>query len=202
MLDIIKQGGIIMIPLILCSVASVAAIVERAFFWMSLRRRRDQKLLYEVLDLCAQQQWDAVREKTRGSRDYIIKILISGILHRDFSMSKAMEAAAAVEIKRMRRFMGVIDTMITAAPLLGILGTVTGIIVSFNAFGLSGLDDPRAVMGGISQALVTTAFGLGVAIFSVFPYNYFYSRIESAVADMESYAASLEIVFEKGTGKL
>jgi len=190
-----------MLPLILCSMASMAAIVERAFFWISLKKRRDQKLLDEVLDLCAQQQWDAVREKTMGSRDYIIKILISGILHREFSMSKAMEAAAAAEIKRMRRFMGVIDTMITAAPLLGILGTVTGIIVSFSAFGLSGLDDPRAVMGGIAQALVTTAFGLGVAIFSVFPYNYFYSRIESAVADMESYAASLEIVFEKGTKK-
>ena len=199
MIDIIKQGGIIMLPLILCSVASIGAIVDRMFFWISIKKKRNPKLLDEILDLCNEQKWDIVREKTMGSRDYIIKILISGILHRDFSMSKAMEAAAAAEIKRMRRFMGVIDTMITAAPLLGILGTVTGIIVSFNSFGLSGLDDPKAVMGGISQALVTTAFGLGVAILSVFPYNYFYSRIESAAADMESYAASLEIVFEKGT---
>ncbi|VEN74600.1 putative biopolymer transport protein ExbB-like [Candidatus Desulfarcum epimagneticum] len=199
MTEIIQQGGIIMYPLILCSVASFAAIIDRTLFWIYVKRKRNQPLVDEVLSLCAQRQWDEVREKTRGSRDYMIRILVSGILHRDFSMAKAMESAAAAEIKKMRRFMGVIDTMITAAPLLGILGTVTGIIASFKAFGGYGLDNPAAVMAGIAQALVTTAFGLGIAIFSVFPYNYFYSRIESAATEIETCATSLEIVFEKGT---
>jgi len=199
MIEFISRGGIIMYPLVLCSVIVFTVIFERTFFWISVKMNRNQALVDEVLALCEDKQWDVVKEKTAGSRDYVIKILVSGILHREFSMSKAMEAAGAAEIKRMRRFMGIIDTMITAAPMLGILGTVTGIIISFNAFGVSGLEDPGAVMAGIAQALITTAFGLTIAVFSVFPYNYFYSLIESAASDIENYATSLEIVFEKKT---
>ena len=108
-----------------------------------------------------------------------------------------MEAAAADEIKHMRRFMGVLDTMITVAPLLGIFGTVLGIITSFEVLGSAGIEHPQAVTGGIAQALITTAAGLGIAILSVFPYNYFSSRVENAAMLIEKYATSLEIVFEK-----
>ena len=73
----------------------------------------------------------------------------------------------------MRRFMGVLDTMITVAPLLGIFGTVLGIIASFEMLGSAGIDNPQAVTAGVAQALITTATGLGIAILSVFPYNYF-----------------------------
>jgi biopolymer transport protein ExbB len=108
-----------------------------------------------------------------------------------------METRSADELKRMRRFLIVLDTIITVAPLLGIFGTVVGIITSFDILGTSGVEHPRAVMGGIAQALITTAAGLGIAIFSVFPYNYFTSRMENAVAAIEKYATSLEIVYEK-----
>jgi biopolymer transport protein ExbB len=150
-----------------------------------------------VLELCQIGDWESVREKIKDSKDYIIRILISGILHREFSMTKAMESATAEEIKRMRQYMGVIDTMITVAPLLGIFGTVIGIIFSFEALGTSGIQDPKAVTSGIAQALITTAAGLGIAILSVFPYNYFNSRVEKAALDIEKYATSLEIVYEK-----
>jgi len=123
--------------------------------------------------------------------------LVSGILHKEFSMIKAMEAAAADEIKHMRRFMGVLDTMITVAPLLGIFGTVLGIISSFEVLGSAGIEHPQEVTSGIAQALITTAAGLGIAILSVFPYNYFNSRVENAAVLIEKYATSLEIVFEK-----
>ena len=114
-------------------------------------------------------------------------------------MIKAMEAAAADEIKNMRRFMGVLDTMITVAPLLGIFGTVLGIISSFEVLGSAGIEHPQEVTSGIAQALITTAAGLGIAILSVFPYNYFNSRVENAAVLIEKYATSLEIVFEKLT---
>ena len=97
----------------------------------------------------------------------------------------------------MRRFMGVLDTMITVAPLLGIFGTVIGIIASFEALSTAGIGQPQAVTAGIAQALITTAAGLGIAILSVFPYNYFNSRVEKAVMNIEKYATSLEIVYEK-----
>ena len=112
-------------------------------------------------------------------------------------MIKAMDAAASDEIKRMRRFMNVLDTMITVAPLLGIFGTVIGIINSFELLGSSGIEHPQAVTAGIAQALITTAAGLGIAILSVFPYNYFNSRVENAALTIEKYATSLEIVYEK-----
>ena len=91
--------------------------------------------------------------------------------------------------------------MITVAPLLGIFGTVIGIIGSFEALGTAGIDQPQAVTAGIAQALITTAAGLGIAILSVFPYNYFNSKVEKAVLNIEKYATSLEIVYEKLGGK-
>ena len=97
--------------------------------------------------------------------------------------------------------MVVLDTMITVAPLLGIFGTVIGIIGSFEALGTAGIDQPQAVTAGIAQALITTAAGLGIAILSVFPYNYFNSKVEKAVLNIEKYATSLEIVYEKLEGK-
>jgi len=111
-------------------------------------------------------------------------------------MTKAMESAAVDEIQRMRRMMPVLDTMITVAPLLGIFGTVIGIIVSFDALRSTGIEQPHAVTAGIAQALITTAAGLGIAILSLFPYNYFNSRIDAAVLRIEKYATSLEIVFD------
>ena len=149
------------------------------------------------MDLCESGDWEAVRRETAGSKDPIVKILISGILHRRYSMIKAMEASASDEIKRMRRFMNVLDTMITVAPLLGILGTVTGIIQSFNVLGTSGIEHPEIVTAGIAQALITTAAGLAIAILTVFPYNYFNSLVEDAAIQIEKYATSLEIVYER-----
>jgi len=108
-----------------------------------------------------------------------------------------MESAAAEEIKRMRRYMNILDTMITVAPLLGIFGTVIGIILSFEVLGSSGIEHPEAVTAGIAQALITTATGLGIAILTVFPYNYFNSRVENSAISIEKYATSLEIVYEK-----
>lgn len=101
----------------------------------------------------------------------------------------------------MRRYMGILDTIITVAPLLGIFGTVIGIIASFDVLGSTGIEHPEAVTAGIAQALITTASGLGIAILTVFPYNYFNSRIERASLIIEKYSTSLEIVYEKITQK-
>jgi biopolymer transport protein ExbB len=197
MLTLFHSGGPLMYPLLACSLIVLTVVIERTMFWVSLDSRRKRHLVDEVLELCRRGEWDAVREKVAGCRDYVIRVLVSGILHREFSMTKAMEAAAADELKRMRRFMGVLDTMITVAPLLGILGTVVGIIGSFEMLGAAGIEEPGKVTAGIAQALITTAAGLGIAILAVFPYNYFNARVENAALDVEKYATSLEIVYEK-----
>lgn len=197
MIEIFLKGGPVMYPLLACSIVSMTVIIDRLIFWIREDVRRDHDLVDRVLELCRIGDWNGVREKVAGTKDFVIRILVTGILHREFSMTKAMESAAAEEIKRMRRYMAVLDTMITVAPLLGIFGTVIGIISSFELLGISGIEDPKAVTAGIAQALITTATGLGIAILSVFPYNYYSTRIENAALTIEKYATSLEIVYEK-----
>lgn len=197
MLVIFQKGGPVMYPLLACSIIALTVIIERFLFWAREGVRRDQKLVDEVLEICRRGEWNSVKDKVSGSKDFVIRVLVSGILHREFSMTRAMEAAASDEIKRMRRFMGVLDTMITVAPLLGIFGTVIGIISSFELLGSAGIEHPQAVTAGIAQALITTATGLAIAILSVLAYNYFNSKVEEAALAIEKYATSLEIVYEK-----
>jgi biopolymer transport protein ExbB len=199
MLEFFVKGGPVMYPLLACSVIALTVVIERLLFWVREDLRRNQPLVDEVLELCRKGDWDSVRAKAKGSRDYVIRILVNGILHREFSMTKAMETAAADEMKRMRRFLGLLDTMITVAPLLGILGTVTGIITAFNLMGTAGIDQPHLATAGIAEALITTAAGLLIAIPSIIPFNYFNSRAEDAALNIEKYATSLEIVYEKLT---
>jgi biopolymer transport protein ExbB len=191
------SGGPVMYPLLLCSMMVLTVVIDRLIFWFRVDLNRNRPLVDEILELSRKGDWEGVRTRTLQNRDYVVRILVTGILHREFSMTKAMESAAADEIRRMRRFMGVLDTMITVAPLLGILGTVTGIISSFEMLGSTGIEHPQAVTAGIAQALITTAAGLGIAILSVFPYNYFNSRVDRAAQNIEKYATSLEIVYEK-----
>jgi len=204
MLTIFTKGGPVMYPLLACSVIALSVIIDRAIFWMKQSLQRKPSLVDEILELYHHGDLEAIRKKTTGCKDFVVKVLVSGIVHRKFSMVKAMESAATEEIKRMRRFMPVLDTMITVTPLLGIFGTVLGIISSFEILGSAGIEQPQAVTAGIAQALITTAAGLGIAILTVFPYNYFNSRVENAVLTIEQYATSLEIVSQKqvsGTGK-
>ncbi len=199
--EILGSGGPVMWPLLACSLAVGTVVIERALFWIGLEKHRNRKLMDEVLSLAETGQWEEIKEKTAGCQDHVIRVLAVGIMHRDYDMGKAMEAEAGRMYQQMSRFMPVLDTMITLAPLLGILGTVLGIISSFNMLGESGLADPRLVTSGIAQALITTATGLTIAIIAVVPYNFFNTRINRAVHVMEKYATSLEVVFERTSGR-
>jgi biopolymer transport protein ExbB len=191
------SGGPVMWPLLACSLVVVTVIIERVLFWYGLNARRDRKLLNTVLNLAEQGEWEQIKIRTEGNRDYVITVLVVGILHRDFDMGAAMEAETEMVLQRMNRFMPVLDTMITVAPLLGILGTVLGIISSFKMLGAEGIADPKLVTAGIAQALVTTATGLIISISAVIPYNYFNTRIDRALHGITTYATSLEVVYKK-----
>jgi biopolymer transport protein ExbB len=197
MINLFIKGGPIMYPLLICSIIALTVIIERTIFWIGEDYRRDQALVNEVLSLAEQGNWETVRTRIGNSKDFIIRILVAGILHREFSIAKAMETSASDELDRMRRYLPILDTIITVSPLLGIFGTVIGIILSFEMLGSVGIEEPQAVTAGIAQALITTASGLGIAILSLFPFNYFNSRVEKAATTIEKYATSLEIVYEK-----
>ncbi|MBW1857121.1 MAG: MotA/TolQ/ExbB proton channel family protein [Deltaproteobacteria bacterium] len=197
MINLFIKGGPIMYPLLICSIIALTVIIERTIFWIGDDYRRDQALVNEVLFLAEQGNWETIRARIGNSKDFIVRILVAGILHREFSIAKAMETAASDELDRMRRHLPILDTIITVSPLLGIFGTVIGIILSFEMLGSAGIEEPQAVTAGIAQALITTASGLGIAILSLFPFNYFNSRVEKAATTIEKYATSLEIVYEK-----
>lgn len=192
--DLFQKGGIVMYPLLVCSLVSLTVIIERSLFWIRKDRQKDNALVDELLELARLRKHQEIRAKAQESGDYVVRVLVCGLVHREYSLSKAMEMAALEEIKRMKRRLPVLDTMITAAPLLGILGTVIGIIHSFDMLGRAGIQDPQAVTAGIAQALVTTAAGLLIAIFALFPYNYFMSKVQKGTIRIEKYATSLEIV--------
>ena len=194
MFELFQRGGMVMYPLLACSLVSLTVILERSLFWIREKRRGDDSLVNEVLELARLRKYEEIRTSAQDAADYVVKVLVCGLVHREYSLSKAMEMAALEEIKRMKRYLPVLDTMITAAPLLGILGTVIGIIHSFDMLGQAGIQDPQAVTSGIAQALLTTAAGLLIAIFTLFPYNYFMSKVEKAAVRIEKYATSLEIV--------
>lgn len=197
MIEFFVKGGPVMYPLLLCSLISLTVIIERTWFWIRVDIHRSLPLVEEVLELFRQGDLEAIRRKTADSPNRILRILITGILHREYNAAKAMEAAAVEEVKRLRRYMTVMDTMITVAPLFGIFGTVLGIISSFEVLGATGIENPLAVTAGIAQALITTVAGLAIAIVTIFPYNYFNNKIENALMTMETYATQLEVLNDK-----
>lgn len=197
MITLIERGGIVMYPLIALSFLSVAVIVERLLFWIRADRRRDNTLVQRILKFVEEGGIDEAAAFGPASHDFIARTLLNGLRHRFYSLTLALETQAMIELKKMRRNLVILDTIITAAPLLGILGTVIGIIASFDVLGTTGIAEPQAVTGGIAQALITTAYGLSVALMSIFPYNYFNSKYEDAVEELEKYSSTLEMLIEK-----
>ncbi len=186
-----------MYPLLVCSLVSLTIVIERTIFWIREKRRRDTEILDRFMSFLERGELEAAKTLVMDCHDPVVRVLVCGIVHREFSLRDALRMSADQEMARMRRYLPILDTMITLAPLLGILGTVTGIIYSFNMLGTVGVENPMMITAGIGQALLTTAFGLTIAIFSLIPYNYFQSRVEKTAQDMEKYGTTLEILFER-----
>jgi len=198
MYALFTKGGPIMWPLLLCSVLSVTISVERALFWLRHRRRRDRRLIEDILVRTENGDFEGAAALGAGATDVGVRVLSCGLAQRAHGLSESMQVAAQDEIAHMKRGLSILDTIITLAPLLGILGTVLGIIASFDMLGASGIDDPRAVTGGIAQALITTAAGLSVAIVTLIPYNYLVHAVEHATLHLENVTTRLEVAYRKG----
>jgi biopolymer transport protein ExbB len=185
------KGGFVMIPLAICSVLALTVILERGWFWWRVGSEADAE---RALALAAAGQWDGAEELGAASRSPVARVLAAGVRDRSASAALAMEAAAQGELERMKRGLPVLDTIITLAPLLGLLGTVTGMIGSFGVMAESGINQPHAITGGVAEALIATASGLVVAIVSLVPYNALTARVEAALERMERYGARLELL--------
>jgi biopolymer transport protein ExbB len=190
------QGGPIMWPILVTAVIAVAVFLERVFWWSRESRRRDSRRLDQILGKIEEGDVDGASALARNSEDPVIRMIWHGLNHVHCSMQGAMQMAAGIEIERAGRFLAVLDTLITLAPLLGLLGTVTGIMHSFNFVGNEELAAQK-VSGGIAEALIATACGLAIAMFCLIPFNYFQRRIERLRFELETQATNVEVMLEK-----
>ncbi|MBN2164288.1 MAG: MotA/TolQ/ExbB proton channel family protein [Pontiellaceae bacterium] len=199
MYDLMIKGGPVMWPLLACSVVALAVAAERILFWIMVSIRKDQKLVNRIFTLTERGDFDAAIAEGEASSCLVCRILTSGLAHRNYGLVQSLEAAAMHEIEKMKRYLSVLDTIITLAPLLGILGTVSGIIVSFDLLGTAGIENPKAVTGGIAQALLTTAAGLAIAIVALLPYNALTRKVEKVTRYLEQLITCYEVTVQKGT---
>jgi biopolymer transport protein ExbB len=195
------KGGVIMWPLLACSIAALAVVFERLLFWMLVGIRKNQALINRIFTLTEQGDFDSAVKEGEASPCLVCRILSAGLAHRNYGLVQSLEAAASHEIEKMKRNLSVLDTIITLAPLLGILGTVSGIIISFDLLGEAGIEDPKAVTGGIAQALITTATGLAIAIVALLPYNALTRKVEKVTRHLEQLVTCYEVTVQKGTEK-
>ena len=191
-----NQGGPIMWPLLLTAVIAVAVFVERVWWWARETSRTDSRLLMEVLAQIEEGDVGQASKLAENSQDPILRMIWHGLNHVHCSMQGAMQMAAGIELERAGRFLAVLDTIITLAPLLGLLGTVTGIMHSFSFVGNEELAAMK-VSGGIAEALIATACGLAIAMFCLIPFNYFQRRIERLRFNLETQATNVEVMLEK-----
>lgn len=194
MIALLVKGGPVMIPLLCCSVIALAVVIERGRFWWRLRPTREVE---QLLTLAAARKWEDAILLGEGSQIPVARVLAAGIRHKNPAPTLAMEAAAHDELARLRRYLPVLDTVITLSPLLGLLGTVTGMISSFGVMASGGIGQPHAITGGVAEALIATATGLGIAIATLVPYNYFSTRVERVLGDIERYGSRLELLLKE-----
>ncbi|MEO8440712.1 MAG: MotA/TolQ/ExbB proton channel family protein [Spartobacteria bacterium] len=190
-----KQGGPIMWPILIISIVALTVVIERCFWWGARWFRRDPKRVEKVFTAIETGDVNEASKLARGSRDPVLRMLWNGLNHQHASLQGALQVAAGIEIKRAGRFLMVMDTLVTLAPLLGLLGTITGLIKSFSFLGNEELA-VQAVTGGIAEALIATACGLGLAIFALIPFNFFTSRVSNLEFELQTAATNLEVMLE------
>src|SRR5438093_5095438 len=198
LIDKFHKGGPVMWPILIVSIVALTVVLERCLWWSGRWFRRDPKRIEKVFTAIENGDTAEASRLSRGSRDPVLRMLWNGLNHQHSSLEAALQVAAGIEIKRAGRFLVVMDTLVTLAPLLGLLGTITGLIRSFSFLGNEELA-VQAVTGGIAEALIATACGLGIAIFSLIPFNFFTSRVSNLEFELQTAATNLEVMLEAQT---
>jgi len=202
MFEIVTAGGIVMVPIILCSILAVAITLER------LWTLREQRVVPTEL---TDKVWQWVENRALSDKQVLAlqqhsplgSVLAAGLAnrHRDRSvMVQAIEDAGRHVAHDLERYLNTLGTIAAASPLLGLLGTVTGMIRTFKAITVAGIGNPTAMAGGIAEALITTAAGLLVAIPALFAYRYLRGRVDTLVIQMEKESIKLVQAIDRTGG--
>ncbi len=192
-IDFIHRGGPIMIPVMITALLAVVVVAERVAWWIGLQRRRDPSRLESIFAALEERRIDEAKTLAATSLDPVISMIHHGLHHHHSSLQGALQVSAGLELQKAGRFLTAMDTIVTLGPLLGLLGTVTGIMGAFGSIGATELAVEK-VTGGIGEALIATAAGLGIAIFTLIPLNFFHARLAKLQFDLEAAATNVEVL--------
>ncbi len=201
-MELFKHGGPIMWPILITSFILITVAIERVIFIFRENGRRQPEVVEKMLEKVEANDVNGALELGKKSGDYIARILVYAISHKSHSLGNSFTRAANQEMQRFSLGLPTLDTCITAAPLLGLLGTVTGMMGTFAALN-SGSGDigssTGAITGGVAEALIATMCGLAIAIAGLLPFNYLNARLDEARHEIEDASNSLEIIINKSS---
>ena len=200
LVHLFKKGGPIMWPLLFAALLAFGTVAERVNFLINEQRKRDPQAMDTFFSAVSLGDTEGAIRTSNASAFYAVRALGYALTHREKSLENALLYAQEQELKRFRRGIPVLDTVITLAPLLGLLGTVTGMMGSFSLIG-GELSSPGAITGGIAEALIATAFGLGIAITALIPFNILNNKAEEARREIELAATQLELLIHPQEGQ-
>jgi biopolymer transport protein ExbB len=192
-IDLFLHGGPIMYPLLICAILSVTVMLER-FITINRAASNTEDLTEKVREFLVAGEVTEALQLCKATPGPIPALLARGIVTRDLdsdAIERSMEELALRETPMLYKRLGVLDTIITIAPLLGLLGTITGMMSTFSVISSNGQNNPNAITGGIGEALIATACGLAIAIISLIGYNYLTEKVKEIIADMEIRATQL-----------
>jgi biopolymer transport protein ExbB len=188
------HGGPIMWPMLFVAIAAVIVSLERTLFIFMENRRRNESQVEQIFALVEKEDRPGAIRIAESSTDYVARVLGFALAHAELSISQAISKASALEIQRFTRGLPILDTIITAAPLLGLLGTVVGMMNTFSMMGGDELGAPAAITGGIAEGLIATAFGLLIAIACLFPNSYLNAKVETVQHEVDDAGRRLDLL--------
>jgi len=197
MIQFFQKGGPIMWPLLVLSLLVLTVAIERIIFLGREALRKDQHSFDQIIRFLNDGRPEKALEASMGSRDQSVRVIGYGLKYADSAFENAVSRAAEKELDRYSQGVSILDTAITLAPLLGLLGTVSGMISAFGLLGASELEAPTAITGGIAEALIATAFGLGIAILSLLPFNLIQSAREKRSRVIEDRATQVQLILSR-----
>jgi biopolymer transport protein ExbB len=185
------KGGWIMWPILLTSLVAVTVIFERLIWWTMEQRQRDPDKLDKVYAHIKRGDLKVASGLARTSGDPLLRVIWHALNNYYASAEGALHVAAELEIERAGRFIMVLDTIVTLAPLLGLIGTVTGLMRAFFKLGSTELSE-AAISGGIAEALIATVCGLAIAVVALVFLNYFSGRVSSLQIEIQNACTNME----------
>ncbi len=200
-MELFEAGGEIMWPILLVSFVMITVVFERVLFIIRENGTREREVVEKMLESVDHNDVAGALQIGRKSKDYLARILVYALSNKENSLSNAFIRASNQELNRFQQGLATLDTVITAAPLLGLLGTVTGMMKTFAALGSTDISQgTAAITGGVGEALIATMCGLGIAIMGLFPYNILNARTEEAKHEVADVSNALELILKKGEG--